>query len=571
MFLVQNILHAPDTPDRPSACRSTDSDDDSCCYPVFPDDFERHARLLIHTFLTTANFHLWVEGDNYFSPDTDLIPLLHLWSLSVEEQFYFIWPAFLVTAYVFINKRKLIFFSILFCALFYLSIWMSIHTHLAAYFLLPARAFELLMGAGLAIFWQVIPNFSQYKNNLLSIVGIGLILSTSFILSKQSQFPGINAFWPCLGTCFLIISGKNKNRSGIINALLSLKPVIFIGLISYSLYLWHWPVFVFITYTGLELTGILRIAAIACIFALAYLSWKYVEIPFRQKYKWSFKQTMQRVMLPSFITLSTIYMVIDGYDGFPDRFNILAEFNKELNFPNKVRSPCFDKYRIGNISECSIGVKKDRLDGLLIGDSFGNHTAAFLDVLAKDANLYIHDSAAGAYPLLARILEDGSYDKPPEYGIERLKYAKQFKNIYIAANWDLYAEPDNINYKAIIDKVGELVNDGINVVIFSNLRATTKSNLHRLKLSKSREQVVFDSKEFNIPYKPRPSSFIVTEMKNRYPSITVIDPNQIMCNEISCKLEIDGSIIYRSEDHINISGAVLLAKKYIQLLGNPLS
>ena len=537
----------------------------------FADDFELYSRLLLYAFMSAANFYLWNKGNNYFAPDTDLMPLMHIWSLSVEEQFYFIWPVMLVTMATLIKRsRLLLVFIVAFIALLWLSIWMAAHEPLAAYFLLPARAFELLMGAMLALHWKSIPKLPRYANHILSLGGFALIVGASLLLTRASPFPGMNAFWPCLGATLLIVSGKHIETAGIVNRALCWKPVVFIGLISYSLYLWHWPAFVYVTYSGLELEGMLRLIIIASVFVLAYLSWKFVEVPFHYHYKWSFKQSLQRIMLPSFIVIFTLYALIDGYNGFPDRFAALPEFNKNLNYPSFVRAPCFDKHRIGNVDECWLGVKKDRLDGVLVGDSFGNHTAAFLDVLAKDAGLYIHDSTAGAYPLIPRKLEDGSYDKDPEYGFKRLEYAKQFDTIFVGANWDIYASPKNINYEPILQTIGELIDSGMNVVIFSNLRATTKMNMHQYKLFKTRDEVYFDNRDFTIPYAPRPDDFIVTEMQRRYPSIIVIDPNPLMCDEKKCQIEIDGSLIYRSNDHINTSGGRKLGEKYLQQFDNPL-
>ena len=536
----------------------------------FPDDFEQHSRLLLYTFFSAANFHLWNSGENYFNADTDLIPLLHVWSLSVEEQFYFIWPACLVLSYALMKHKHVFLFIIFFFSLFALSVWMSNHSQVAAYFLLPARAFELMMGGGFALYWKAIPKLPNYVNHLVSIIAIALIIGSSLVLTKSSVFPGFNAFWPCLGAALLILTGKNQEQPGIINRILCLKPLVFIGLISYSLYLWHWPVFVFVKYAGLDLNGTVRIAAILTIFLLSYFSWKYVEVPFHRKLKWSFRQTMWRIMFPSLMAIVVIYAVIDGYDGLPGRFPGLPEFNKDLNFPNRVRRACFGKYRIGNIDQCSLGIKKPQLDGLLIGDSFGNHTAAFLDVLAKDAGLFIHDTTAGGYPLLARKSENGTYYRPPEYAIERLKYAKQFKNIFIAANWKNYASPENINYEPFINVVGELVEDGMRVVVFTNLRATTRANLHRLRLFKTRDVIFFEDRDFTIPYEEWPENFIVSEMKRRYPSIIIIDPNPVMCDSTRCSLEIDETLIYRSRDHLNTKGATLLGNKYLQLVGNPL-
>ena len=96
-------------------------------------------------------------------------------------------------------------------------------------------------------------------------------------------------------------------------------------------------------------------------------------------------------------------------------------------------------------------------------------------------------------------------------------------------------------------------------------------NLHQLKLFKTRENVFFENREFRIPFTERPYDFIVTEMKRRYPSIIVIDPNLVMCDATHCDLEIDGNLIYRTKDHLTTSGGADLGNKYLEQLGNPLT
>lgn len=421
------------------------------------------------------------------------------------------------------------------------------------------------------MYWKRLPKLSKTVNHLLSLFALSLIIFTSVSLTKASQFPGLNAFWPCLGATLLIVTGKDQDDAGIVNRFLSLSPVIFIGLISYSLYLWHWPVLVFIRYLEIDFTDEIRILAIVFIFLISWLSWKFVELPFHRQIKWSFRQTMLRIMLTSFVVITAIYAAIDHNDGYPERFSRFLEFDKGENFPNRVRRACFNQYIVGNIEQCSLGLRKERLDGLLIGDSFANHSAAFLDVLASDAGLFIHDSTAAYYPLLASRLENGDHQKPQEYGIERLRYARQFDNIFIAANWSLHRSPGDANYEPILETIGELIAEGKNVIIFTGLRSTTKDNLHRLKLFKTRDSVFFETRDFSIPYTERPQNHIINEMKRRYPSIIFIDIDKILCDEVRCNIELDGELIYRNENHITTNGGTRIGELYLERFGNPLS
>ncbi len=546
-----------------------------CCIPayfiLFPDDFERFSRTLIHSFIATNNFHLWLNTGNYFSPNTDLIPLLHTWSLAVEEQFYFIWPAM----FIFMASRfsKTTFFKInavLLVSFLGLSIYLTQTTPHSAYFLLPARAFELMMGAMLAIGFLQLPHFKQNTNHGLSIIGLILVVVPALTLTKASSFPGLNAFWPCLGTVLLIISGKDQNTMGIINRALSIRPIVFIGLLSYSLYLWHWPIFVFFQYLGLELVGLVQLLALVLVAIFSYISWRFVEQPMRNAHMPTLKAGLKKVVLPSFIVLTVIYGVIDGKNGFPHRFQDLAEYDKKKNFPSTVRKRCFDADKIGNIEECWLGVKKEKLDGLLIGDSFANHTASFLDVLAKDAGLFIHDSTSGGHPLLTRLIAPDTYDYPPQYAVDRLKYAMQFDNIYLAANWDIYSNPTDINYEFLLDTIGKIVSAGKNVYVFSSLQPTTKMNLHRLKLLKASDYVFFDEYDATLKREVKKETHLITVMQRRYPSIHFIHMTDIMCTDIQCQLQLDDIIVYRNNDHLNTSGAALIAQKYLEKFGNPI-
>jgi len=536
---------------------------------MFPENFEAFGRTLLHTILSTNNIYLWANNREYFSENSDLIPLLHTWSLSVEEQFYFIWPSLLLLLFkVKQIKKKAIIVALFLIIGLAISVYLTYSDLNTAYFLLHGRIFELGIGAALAIFWHSLPTTSKITNTIISILGFCLLFIPAFILDKNSLFPGFNALWPCLGTAMLIFSNKENNENGgIVNTILKNKYIVFIGLISYSMYLWHWPIFVFIKFYGIELTGLIRIASLLVITLLSYLSWKFIEQPFRTTLKFDFKKTMLFIMLPAVAIFGIIYAVVDANDGFPNRFPKLAEFNPKLNYPNKVRNKCFDKYIIGNCDECFLGVKKDTLDGVLIGDSFANHTASFLDVLAKDANLYIHDSAAGGYALLADVDENNNTNFDPQYGIDRLNYAKQFKTIYIASNWNLLTLSKS-NRERIMETIAELIKKNKKIVIFDCLRPITEMKLHKLKLAKAYpdyfdEEVTFD--EVN-----REENYLVFEIKHKFPSVLVIDMNEGVRENGKLTTKLENTIIYRTFDHLNTSGAKLIGEKYLLKNGNPL-
>ena len=202
-------------------------------YILFSDHFEAAARSALHSFISTNNIYLYTNNTNYFADNSEFNPFTHTWSLSIEEQFYFIWPIILLflVKYSPIKYFKLITYAF-FIGFFIISEYFSFTDKNFSYFMLPARFFELGIGAILALHWDNIKQVSIKISHLLSISGITMILLPSLVLTGESVFPGHNALIPCLGTVLLIISGKSTKK-GIVNQILSAKLFVKIGLISY--------------------------------------------------------------------------------------------------------------------------------------------------------------------------------------------------------------------------------------------------------------------------------------------------------------------------------------------------
>jgi peptidoglycan/LPS O-acetylase OafA/YrhL len=246
-----------------------------------PEEMKQFSWASIATLMSGSNLYFW-RSTGYFVPSVRRLPLLMTWSLGIEEQFYLFFPVFML------SMRKMR-WSMQFCGIgslavlsFIASIWEGSHRPTLAYFLLPTRAWELGIGTLLAVLesngarsWTWLTTIFKHG---LSIVGLGAIGYAVVHFDGDTAASGYLAVFPVLGAALIIIS-----RNGIANRALSVRPLVFVGLISYSWYLWHWPILSF-AYIVLNTEVPLRIAIAAGLFSLfiAALSYRYIEQPFRR-------------------------------------------------------------------------------------------------------------------------------------------------------------------------------------------------------------------------------------------------------------------------------------------------
>jgi len=243
-----------------------------------PSELARFGKSVIATCLFGSNLLFYGET-GYFDADALVKPLLHTWSLAIEEQYYVVWPLLLML----FHRLK---WKIGWCALALtvVSLGFAIFTlprdASAAFYLLPSRAWELLIGALPAL--GVFPKFQRaWTRHLAASVGLALILVPIKFYNAQVPFPGLAALPPCLGAALVIAAGQEGDT--VAGRIAAIPPLRWIGLISYSLYLWHWPVIVFAK-IGLYLpfSPPVQAGIIATAIGLAYLSWRFVEQPFQK-------------------------------------------------------------------------------------------------------------------------------------------------------------------------------------------------------------------------------------------------------------------------------------------------
>ncbi len=247
---------------------------------LLPSEYRELGQSSVAQSLGLANFHFWRET-GYFAGSSHSKPLLHLWSLAVEEQFYLFMPGFLIL----LNRaHKYLFLPCLFFfggISFVTSVVQTgIHPH-AAFFLLPSRAWEFLIGTLVAICVRR-SVLNRPHAELVSGIGFFLIIFSCLTFSPITPFPGWKALLPCFGVGMIIFA--NNNNKTYINRILQIKPLVFTGKISYSLYIYHWPIMAFNNYwKEAGRTGFSKMNLILLSYFFAILSWKFVEQPIRKR------------------------------------------------------------------------------------------------------------------------------------------------------------------------------------------------------------------------------------------------------------------------------------------------
>ncbi|MEE9351389.1 MAG: acyltransferase [Thiotrichaceae bacterium] len=292
-------------------------------YWLLPFELKDFGKSMVAVTVFASNILFWQESD-YFAAGAELIPLLHTWSLAVEEQFYVFFPLLMMFLWAFGKRWLVAVIAIIGLLSLGLTEWGWRHFPEANFYLIPTRAWELMIGALLAFYLYYKDDDKPEAGNeqrttltsqLASITGFALIIASIFFLDKSIPFPSLYALAPTLGTALIILF---TTPDSLVYRVLSLRLLVGIGLISYSAYLWHQPLFVFTRMMSLEepsqwLLGLLSMVT----FLLAYLSWRFVEKPFRNKQRFSRKQIFIASLVGSLIMIGigVMFIATDGEIG----------------------------------------------------------------------------------------------------------------------------------------------------------------------------------------------------------------------------------------------------------------
>lgn len=332
---------------------------------MLPNQMKDFSESLVAVSLFASNILFWRES-NYFDAANEEKPLLHTWSLAVEEQYYVLFPIFLILAWRF-GKNRVFWMIVVMAAIsLLLSEWGWRNKATANFYLAPTRAWELFAGSVAAF---IVQKQGVQKNNPLALLGLAAIVYSIFVYDESIPFPSMYALVPVLGVILLVLYADKETFAA---RLLSTKAFVGIGLISYSAYLWHQPLFAFAKIRFYEPSEMIFVVLSIMSIVLAYLSWRYIETPFRRSKpllasKFSLF-TSSIALLFTFMLFGYIGHITDGYKSATYERIKLADLGKRIEANYGLSSTCDGAFTLS--SDCSTS---EMPEVMLWGDSFAMH------------------------------------------------------------------------------------------------------------------------------------------------------------------------------------------------------
>jgi peptidoglycan/LPS O-acetylase OafA/YrhL len=411
------------------------------CIPFYwfwltPADLKSFSQSLVAVPLFASNILFYLTS-GYFQSEAELKPLLHTWSLAVEEQYYLLFPIFLVATW---RLGKLWIFSLLgMLAILSLGLaqWGS-NTHPAfTFFLLPTRGWEILLGAFAAFYLTIKKSrdISQSVSQSVSFIGIILILYAVVFFNKETPFPSLYTLVPTIGAALIILF---TTQSTFVGKFLGSKLLVGIGLLSYSAYLWHQPIFAFVRLRSFEDPSKLFFAGLVVLaFLLAYLTWKYVEVPFRNRRL--IKRNLLVVLSISFSGLFVTLGLLGHFkDGFPTpqqkQINAYANYDYMKAYRG---GKCFLEETSTSYTDfsrdCAV-IDNHNPSLLVFGDS---HAAALSKGLRMEIPNVIQYTTSSCPPIAFTNFKRSGCERINLFVLQEIKRIKP-NRVWLHANWYAY-------------------------------------------------------------------------------------------------------------------------------------
>lgn len=571
---------------------------------LLPADLQDFLESVVAATLFSSNILFWRES-GYFETSEALKPLIHTWSLGVEEQFYLLYPVFLILLWKYARKYFVQSMAAGLIVSLVFSEYMSRHYPSANFFLLQSRGWELLAGASLAYIENKRPlKYAEKTSSIFTAVGVLMILAAVMFFDKDTRHPGLITIVPVAGTMLVIAFGRSK---GFTNKLLSHRCFVGIGLISYSLYLWHQPVFAFARAYSLQtLTPATYANLILLSFMLALLSYKYVEAPFRNKQSFNIKyiSVLAGFLSIGFVSFGIAGVVTSGFPGrMPDDLSAKIEGDKYKKIYVKTTDEWEHCYAKNKQSPCLIGKKSLHISWALVGDSHAGALAGRLDVsLKKSGKTGVFLANKGCVYALGLRRADKLEDECLKHNFYvRTRLLKSdIENIVISGRYVLNLE----KYKFDNGEGG--VESG-KPVLFEPVAYADEQERRKLVMesfSSSVEELLKQGKSVYLVYPvpevgwdvPRQAfkqkfkgisepistnsalyyerSAAVISVFNSISSngnLVRIYPDRVFCNTIipdRCVTEINNKILYADDDHLSDDGAKIVVKEIMEAVNN---
>lgn len=537
---------------------------------LLPGDMKDFSQSAIATVAFVSNFFFWLKT-GYFDIEAEFKPLLHTWSLAVEEQYYLFFPFLLYVLLKLQNKFVVSLLIVIVLISLLIAQWGSSHSPTANFFLFPSRLWELLLGAITAIY--LTRNSSSYKSNklineFLSLLGLIFISMAIFGLNKNTPYPSIYTLLPTIGTVLIIVFSNNEVLVG---KLLSNELIVRIGVISYSAYLWHQPLFAFARYRTLgELKPITTLTLIGITLVLAYITWRLIENPFRRTIKTKSFSLICVCLVAAILIAGIFGHTTNGFShdrkisGLPDNYLENALVARKIN------QGIDGKLCISNFASlCQVtSFDSENPSILMIGDSHSaDFTNQFRNYAIKNKLNAWQMSITGCAFLFSQTVNNPDCGKAKSLVLEKAKN-HEFNEIIIIGNYYFHTlirpeESRSLDIQSLTSFIDDLLKSGITVTFFiprinfnySPIRVATLNKLEQLKIEKNSTNELDWMAEL--------------EKLKQHENFHVFDQNRILftlgCGLIECFNGHSQNMIplYRDSSHLTEIGSNMLFDEYI--------
>ena len=524
-------------------------------FVLFPKDFRELGQSCVAQAVGLSNVYFYRES-GYFAGPSEMKPLLHLWSLAVEEQFYLVIPIVLAVGNRF---RRSYTFTLLVLGTVSLitSVFLTDSHPEAAFFLLPARAWEMMLGGLMAVYVDV-GKLNRVVSESLGLLGIGAVIFSVFQFSESTAFPGASALIPTLGAAGIIVSGKFHNT--VVKRLLSTPFLVFTGGISYSFYLWHWPIFAFSNYVQFGKRGLLtNIFLVVVSGILGWLSWRYVEEPFRHGLLgWAKNRGALKRAAICLATMCVAGFIATNGNGIKSRFSekTLQYFSQGQNrsdnkFIKRHFDISFSKLKVDGIPKILDSATAPRI--AIVGDSHaGSLFPAFAELLSTFELQGVGVSRGSNIPIrTVGFPQNGEY---LSVVVDQLDSTPSITDVFLLARWSSYGKI--LKFNDLKESLARMAGQNRRVWVVSQVPKQNASVPRGLALcshfewSNDRVATTRESHEKQL------AQFKVLANKLSEERCHVVDLSPFFFLHSSQSLiEINGQALYYDDNHLSAFGA----------------
>nr|WP_179210337.1 acyltransferase family protein [Crenothrix polyspora] len=542
-------------------------------FMLVPKDYAALSKSALWSLFSAANIYFFSSIDTgYFATGSEELPLLHLWSLGIEEQFYILWPfiVWLLVKWVKSTTSRLVIVSVVLVASL-LSAQLFLHSHQSfTYYMLPTRAWELMAGGLVAL--MVFANIGLNKQCSqvaagLGAVGIALSLA---LVSKNDDVPGLAAIPVVLGSALVLMSGDKT----FIGRFLSLKPIVAIGLVSYSAYLWHWPILAFLRYALVKVDVPIMAGVMVATFTMASLSYFCVEQPLRKRktsqkniFVWYFSVPVVMIATLSVLMIHLISVKNPALYDWKSYRAVNADTRAAFAYDFNCQ---YDDFSVGALTLAGCVFPEGRRPTvLLVGDSHAAHYLGMLRVFAQRYGFTLRNATQSACPLLLDAGKLNWINKKYTHGCAIYRDAvkselSKYDTVIMGGTWNTYDQSGKKAFRLKLkDTVSILSGQVKNVIILANIPIISDYNKECQIRSVKMPHLQCEKRHLRHG-KTAPINRYLSGLSKTYPNVHYFDIRDQLCKDDTCSPYFNDIPVYFNSTHLTMAGSQGIGEKMLK-------